>query len=592
MHFKIVAIDLDGTIAEHGVVSDETFAVLRKAKEAGFAFILVTGRRLSVLSKIGPFEEICEAIVGENGAAIYYPANEQVVLPFGTLDFSVMDKLDRLNIPLEKGMAIAATWKPHDNKVVDVLSATGYAATIEYNKGAVMVLPPGATKGTGLMVALLELGYSPRNLLAIGDAENDRSMFNLAELSIAVFNAVPGIKEIADVILEDPDGAGFRKLMNDLLDKKIPSHISRPDRRIKLGKMGNDTSVILDPTNFLNGNFAIMGESGSGKSWLAGLLVENLLRLDYQVLIIDPEGDYRGLKSFPHTMLIGGSDKPPLPVVDVTTICEYTNISIILDLSLYSIERQREYVYDLLFGLSSLKVRRGKPHWILVDEIQYFCPLEGSRLTDLFLDQMRDGGLGVVSFRPGLVSPALLNIIDHWLFTRMEEPSELKVLQDLFARKHIENDHWEDLPKLTTKKAYLHIGATAQKDAPKPGIVEFYASRRVVPHVRHLHKYLRAPLPASKRFYFYLNEGDAYQGTNSAASLWEFTQVIGDLPAYSLEYHMERKDFERWAYQVLHDKELARRINKIGRKKLKGEALQKALEFTVRKRFEVLARLV
>ena len=52
-----------------------------------------------------------------------------------------------------------------------------------------MVLPLGATKGTGLAYALHELGYSPHNVAACGDAENDRSLFEVAEYAAAVANA-------------------------------------------------------------------------------------------------------------------------------------------------------------------------------------------------------------------------------------------------------------------------------------------------------------------------------------------------------------------------------------------------------------------
>jgi len=35
---------------------------------------------------------------------------------------------------MEKGNAILATWQPYYQKILKVLSETGYAATVEYNK--------------------------------------------------------------------------------------------------------------------------------------------------------------------------------------------------------------------------------------------------------------------------------------------------------------------------------------------------------------------------------------------------------------------------------------------------------------------------
>ena len=67
-----------------------------------------------------------------------------------------------------------------------------------------MVLPPGATKGSGLERLLALCGLSPRNLAAFGDAENDLSMMTLAEVSVAVADAVPAVIETADVLATAP----------------------------------------------------------------------------------------------------------------------------------------------------------------------------------------------------------------------------------------------------------------------------------------------------------------------------------------------------------------------------------------------------
>ena len=47
-----------------------------------------------------------------------------------------------------------------------------------FNKGAVMVLPSGVNKATGLAAALAELGLSPHNVVGVGDAENDHALLD------------------------------------------------------------------------------------------------------------------------------------------------------------------------------------------------------------------------------------------------------------------------------------------------------------------------------------------------------------------------------------------------------------------------------
>jgi hypothetical protein len=118
------------------------------------------------------------------------------------------------------------------------------------------------------------------------------------------------------------------------------------------------------------------------------------------------------------------------------------------------------------------------------------------------------------------------------------------------------------------------------------GFVTIGANSRGMPHVRHLHKYLRAPLPERKRFYF--RDESARDLGRTAANLWEFREMLSELPTGSLEYHLGRGDFGRWLEGVLHDGELARRLHKINSRALQGETLRQALLETVIDRYEEL----
>lgn len=589
MHLTVLACDLDGTLAEEGEVAPETWEVLRQAKTAGLAIILVSGRTLDSFAAEGPYAELCEAIVAEDGGVVYFPRRDTVALPFGRLAPAVLQRLEDLGVPLERGMAIAATQVPHDEAVLDVLREVGGGVTVEYNRGAVMVLPPGATKGTGLRYALNELGYSPHNVVACGDAENDRSLFEVVELAVAVANALPDIRALADVVLPQADGAGVQALVTDLLAGRVPARRPRPDRRLLLGHSHDGTPVHLDPFALVDGNLGVFGASGSGKSWLAGLLAEELLKQGYQVCIIDPEGDYRGLRAFPHSLLLGGPETRLPPVADVINFSEYDGVSMVLDLSTYSVAERAAYVLELLRALRGLRARRGRPHWFLVDEVQSFCPPEGGELTDLFLEAMAAGGFGVVSYRPSQTAPAILRTLDHWLLTRLSLPEETQVLSPFLSRHDNGPEVLSRLPTLPMGQAYLCLRDDRQWPPPTKGIVTFRAGPRAIPHIRHLHKYLRAPLPAPKRFYFRDASG-RYLG-RAAASLWEFREALGELPVDSIRYHLERRDFERWLRGILHDDELARRLRKIRHRDLQGEALRQALLEVVSDRYEELDSL-
>ncbi len=594
MHLTILACDLDGTLAHHGEVAPETWAALRRAKRAGLKILLVTGRILDTFAPTGPYAELCEAIVAEDGAVVYFPRRNAVTLPFGRLEATLIERLEATDIPFQRGAAIRATEVPHDQKILEILQEVGGGATVEYNRGAVMVLPPGATKGTGLLYALRELGYSPRNVIACGDAENDRSLFEVAEVSVAVANASAEIQAGADVVLSQPNGAGVRALIADLLEGNIPRRQARPQRQLFLGRRREDQSdLAVDPFALVEGNLGIFGGSGSGKSWLAGLLVEELLEQGYQVCVIDPEGDYRSFRIFPHMLLLGGPESHLPAVSDVITLLDHTNLSLVLDLSTYSMAEQYTYVWPLLRALAGLRARRGRPHWFLIDEIQSFCADEDDELTPLIMQMLESGGMGLISFRPSQTPPHLLAALDHWILTRLTLGEELDVIKKFLIDSGRETDILSDLPTLPQNQAYFQFGETSSSwsTLPPPGIVTFQASLRQIPHVRHLHKYLRAPLPESKRFYFHHTAGRREQA--AAANLWEFGQMLRELPLKTLRYHLQRQDFERWLRQVLHDHELARWVRKIDHRHFaEDEHLRRALVEAVENRYAELESLV
>lgn len=187
--------------------------------------------------------------------------------------------------------------------------------------------------------------------------------------------------------------------------------------------------------------------------------------------------------------------------------------ALILDLSCHGLSARAAYVREVMQALIALRARRGRPHWFLIDEIHSFCPREGGPLTALILSSMKEGGFALVSFRPSLVAPALLEAIDHWLLTRLYLPEEIEVVEHLTG---VSGPHVK-LTELPVGQAYLHLGVTTEEETPDAGVVAFKRGRRVVPHVRQLHKYLRAPLPESKQFYFHVNGQEA--GPRVAASL-------------------------------------------------------------------------
>ena len=202
------------------------------------------------------------------------------------------------------------------------------------------------------------------------------------------------------------------------------------------------------------------------------------------------------------------------------------------------------------------------------------------------MESMEAGGFCIVSYRPSQISPVLLQALNHLLLTRLRLTEEIKVLEPHMSQCDNCPAVLEQLPRLARGQAYLVRDQTTQ---PNHRILKFQVGPRSIPHIRHLNKYLRAPLPKAKRFYFHTPDGRYLE--RAAANLWEFREALAELPISSITHHLERNDFDRWLIEVLHDAELAQRIRKIAGRGLDGETLRQALLEVVVGRYEELDAL-
>ncbi len=219
VHFKALATDYDGTLAEDGTVSASTFAALRRAKEAGRRLVLVTGRELDDLMRVFPQVDIFDVVVAENGALLYTPNPVPQERPLATPPPAAFAKLlvERGVAPISCGRIIVATWEPHQHVVLETIRDLGLELEVIFNKGAVMVLPSGVNKASGLRVALEDLGLQTSEVVGVGDAENDHSLLEACGLGVAVANAVPALKDHADLVMSQPRGRGVTALIDEML---------------------------------------------------------------------------------------------------------------------------------------------------------------------------------------------------------------------------------------------------------------------------------------------------------------------------------------------------------------------------------------
>lgn len=236
MRYLALASDYDGTLAHDSHVSEETWAAIERLKASGRKFILVTGREMPELESVFPKHALCDAIVAENGALIRYPAEgREEVVGEPPPEAFMTQVMQRGVQPFSCGKVIFATWRPHESIVLDVIQTLGLEYQIIFNKRAVMVLPSGTNKATGLARALKRLKIAPASVVGVGDAENDHAFLESCGVAAAVENALPTLKERCDLVLARDHGAGVEELVDRLLANDLENlGVRRPRKEVHI----------------------------------------------------------------------------------------------------------------------------------------------------------------------------------------------------------------------------------------------------------------------------------------------------------------------------------------------------------------------
>lgn len=237
--YRVLAADYDGTLATDGIVNRETLDALQQWKSTGRQLILITGRRFDDLLETFAAIELFDLVVPENGAMLYHPKEkwERLLAPPPPALFieQLRDRISQRESPqsvtgefsalvnekrlewLGVGRVIVATWVPHDETVQALIQDLNLDLQVIMNKSAVMILPTGVSKESGLTAALAELGVSADAVVGVGDAENDTDFLKLCGYSVAVANALPSLKEQVDWVTDQTRGEGVTELITQLL---------------------------------------------------------------------------------------------------------------------------------------------------------------------------------------------------------------------------------------------------------------------------------------------------------------------------------------------------------------------------------------
>jgi len=543
MHYFALACDFDQTLATGAVVAKSTLAALERLLASGRKLVLVTGRQLDDLLQIFPEISLFERVIAENGAVLYRPATRETKLLAEPPPQVFLDSLRRRGVsPLAIGLVIVATEVPEDAKVLTAIRELGLELQVIYNKGAVMILPSGVNKATGVLAALSEMCVSPHNAIGIGDAENDHALLGACECGIAVANSIQTLRERADLVTSGPNGKGMEEVIDRLLLddlRGVRNHLVR--HPILMGTAADGTRVAIDS---YDSSFVIAGPSSSGKSTAMIGLLERLVDNDFQVCLIDPEGDYSHLENI---VTLGSSERPP-NVTEIFQVLQNPKSSLIVNLLGLPLVDRPLFFAALLPKLLELRAKSGRPHWIIIDEAHHLLPRE------------RDQNIG-------MIPQELTGIILITVHVDAVLEAALKSMTGIVAVGASPEETIRQFSKAVGVPPPVHGALTSRPGEAfvwlrhRPGGPLAIRIQPATSEVRrHRRKYAEGKLGPDRSFFF---KGPGGKLNLRAHNLNMFIQIAEGLDDETWLHHLRHGDYSQWLREAIKDEALALEVREI-----------------------------
>ncbi len=223
------------------------------------------------------------------------------------------------------------------------------------------------------------------------------------------------------------------------------------------------------PLNAVTQKLAFLGRTGSGKTYGAGKMVEEMLDAQAQVIILDPVGTFFGLRLLEDGKTPGFSipvfgglhgDIPLEPTAGglIADLIVDRGISMLIDVSQFEFDTDKSrFGRDFASRFFFRKKAAPSAVHVVIDECQEFIPQNPQKGEEQMLHAFqrmwklgRNFGIGgsLISQRPQEVSKKVLNQSECLFVFQMTAPQEREAVEDWMQDKGLDLDIAADLPKL------------------------------------------------------------------------------------------------------------------------------------------------
>ena len=223
----------------------------------------------------------------------------------------------------------------------------------------------------------------------------------------------------------------------------------------------------IDAQQVMTEGGCVIGQSGSGKSYLVGVIVEELCKLGLPFMVIDTEGEYASIKSKFNAIWVSEAN----PAADITSserlgaiLSESMKYGIPIIYDLSDTMDKDASVQSALSELYSMEEGAKRPFLVIIEEADKFAPQIVRQRKNMIEEisvrgRKRGIGLLVATQRPANISKNVLAQCSYGFIGKLSIENDVQAIRILFSRQ----DQLDMLPRLQTG-SFLPFGVEGTEE--------------------------------------------------------------------------------------------------------------------------------